>query len=245
MSESQLTTYQNRLKRLLVWAEAEIEDEIFIVKPVVKIIKSTSLNTDFKSVLSELNMCTTEPDYLLSGEFNARLCYLSFPTNMETSTKSFEYNNKMINQHKHLSIFNDYYVTFLIAGICDETIKELLSHVEHRASRLTSSKTKAQDSTFYRIQGTSEQKEQQKKFIRKFIELRDNLNFNPPSTEFKNMLNLSVKAGALVYTMNLKDLKKMIEGRLPEFGNETEIREIVTMMKTELSKYYPLLFLDN
>ena len=241
----ELTAHQARLKKLLIWGGAEIQDGIFIVKPAIKIIKSTSLNPDFKEVLSELNMCTTEPDYLVSGEFNGRLCYLSFPFNQETSTQSIEYNNKMINQHKHLSVFNDYYVSFLIAGISDETMKELLAHVEHRASRLISSKTKAQDATFYRVQGTPEQMTQQKNFIKEFIELKSNLNLTPTSTEFTNMLNLSVKACALVYTMNLKDLKKMIAGRLPEFGNETEIREVATMMKSELAKHYPLLFVDD
>ena len=95
----ELTTHQTRLKKLLEWGGAEIQDEIFITRPVVKIIKSTSLDPDFKSFLTELNMCTTEPDYLISGEFNGRLCYLAFPPNQETSSESVEYNNKMINQY--------------------------------------------------------------------------------------------------------------------------------------------------
>ncbi len=242
-----LTTHQQRLLKILEWGGAKIEDTIFITKPVVKIIKSTSLHPDFKAFLPELNMCGSEinPDYLASAEFNARLTYLAYPTNLESASQSLDYNNKMIHQHNHLSVFNDFYVGFLIAGISDETMKELLAHVEHRASRLTSSKTKAQDSTFYRLQGTSEQMQAQKNFINNFLKLKnqiDRSDNNVMTTEFANMLNLSVKACAFVYTMSLKDLKKMITGRLPEFGNETEIRQVASMMQDELIKNYPVLF---
>lgn len=242
-NQIQFTPHQARLKRILDWGGAEIQDGIFVTKPVVKIIKSTQLDRNFAELCAELNINPSIPDYLKSGEFNARLTYLAFPNSPESVQDSFAYANKMIHEHQHLSVYNDFYVSFLIAGISDETMKELLAHVEHRASRLTSSKTKAQDCTFYRIQGTPAQQSIQKQFIRDFLQLRAQVNSSlPNTTEFANMMNLPIKVCALVYSMSLKDLKKMIAGRLPEFGNETEIREVAELMQTQLLQNYPVVF---
>ncbi len=244
---SNYTPHQARLKRILDWGGAEIQDEIFVTKPVVKIIKSTQLDRNFAELCAELNINPSIPDYLKSGEFNARLTYLAFPAKPESVSDSFDYASKMIHEHQHLSVYNDFYVSFLIAGISDETMKELLAHVEHRASRLTSSKTKAQSSTFYRIQGTPAQQSMQKKFIKEFLQLRAvHANSTEPNTmEFANMMNLPTKVCALVYSMSLKDLRKMISGRLPEFGNETEIREVAQLMQLQLLQNYPVVFSSN
>jgi hypothetical protein len=241
------TSHQARLKKILDWGGAEIQDGIFITSPVVKIIKSTQLDRNFAELCAELNINSSIPDYLKSGEFNARLTYLAFPTSPESVRDSFAYVSKMIHEHQHLSVYNDFYVSFLIAGISDETMKELLAHVEHRASRLTSSKTKAQDSTFYRIQGTPAQQHIQKQFIREFLHLKaQHANSTEPNTtEFANMMNLPTKVCALVYSMSLKDLRKMIAGRLPEFGNETEIREVAELMQAQLLQNYPVVFSPN
>ncbi len=243
---SNYTPHQARLKRILDWGGAEIQDGIFVTKPVVKIIKSTQLDRNFADLCTELNINSSIPDYLKSSEFNSRLTYLAFPNNPESVHDSFAYANKMIHEYQHLSVYNDFYVSFLIAGISDETMKELLAHVEHRASRLTSSKTKAQDCTFYRIQGTKAQQQIQKQFIREFLHLRAQVNSSlPNTTEFANMMNLPTKVCVLVYSMSLKDLRKMIAGRLPEFGNETEIREVAGLMQAQLLQNYPVVFSPN
>ena len=227
---TQYTPHQARLKKILDWGGAEIQEGIFVTKPVVKIIKSTQLDRNFADLCMELNINSSIPDYLKSSEFNSRLTYLAFPNSPESVRDSFAYANKMIHEHQHLSVYNDFYVSFLIAGISDETMKELLAHVEHRASRLTSSKTKAQDCTFYRIQGTPAQQQMQKKFIKEFLQLRvQHANSTEPNTtEFANMMNLPTKVCALVYSMSLKDLRKMIAGRLPEFGNETPLMTTIS-----------------
>ncbi len=241
---TQYTPHQARLKKILDWGGAEIQEGIFVTKPVVKIIKSTQLDRNFADLCMELNINSSIPDYLKSSEFNSRLTYLAFPNSPESVCDSFAYANKMIHEHQHLSVYNDFYVSFLIAGISDETMKELLAHVEHRASRLTSSKTKAQDCTFYRVQGTPTQQQMQKNFIKEFLQLRvQHANSTEPNTtEFANMMNLPTKVCALVYSMSLKDLRKMIAGRLPEFGNETEIREVAGLMHAQLLQNYPVVF---
>lgn len=237
------TPHQVRLKRILDWGGAKIQEGIFVTSPVVKIIKSTQLDRNFSELCAELNINPSIPDYLKSSEFNSRLTYLAFPNSPESVHDSFAYANKMIHEHQHLSVYNDFYVSFLIAGISDETMKELLAHVEHRASRLTSSKTKAQDSTFYRVQGTPAQQQMQKNFINQFLHLRAQVNSSElNTTEFANMMNLPTKVCALVYSMSLKDLRKMIAGRLPEFGNETEIREVAKLMQAQLLQNYPVVF---
>jgi hypothetical protein len=239
--------YKAKLKDLIIESGGEISDDLFVEKVGVKIIKSTELDMDFMSKFINAKSDNLPNDYLISGKFNAQLCYLAF--NKEKEDKPIEFCRKMI-QYGHLSVWNDFYVTFMIAGASDETIKEFLAHNESTCNRLTSSNTKSQIDTFYRIQGEKHQRYIQKKFITEFVEMRnrwkDELGAIEWLTyEYFNLQNLGSKAGAFVYTMNLKDFKKMIKGRLPQFGNESEVREIVKMMLCQLTEKYGEIFKDS
>jgi hypothetical protein len=51
---TQYTPHQARLKKILDWGCAEIQEGIFVTKPVVKIIKSTQLDRNFADLCLSL-----------------------------------------------------------------------------------------------------------------------------------------------------------------------------------------------
>jgi len=138
---------------------------------------------------------------------------------------------------------SDTRITFLIAGISTETSMELIAHGEASVARLTTSKTKSMDEPMYRIYPlvhyANTDTIPQKDYIKKLNHVR----YNPKNTninnEVYNILNSGSKATALTYTMNLGDLHKLFIGRAGFDGNESEMREVVKMMISELQPIYP------
>lgn len=239
-----MTSYLDIFKELLDYTGAKYHD-IFVDRPGVKIFSSSKLH-DTDTIPPHYSM--TADDFNALGEFKSRLCYLSYPrgdiSDDERLKKTHEFNRKMIEEYGHTSVWNAFYVEFMIVGVSIETMIELLAHTESKVSRLTSSKTKAQNDTYYRLQGTTDEREIQASFIRQFLELKKSHAWESTRTEFKNMANLGTKCGALMYSMSIKDFRKMIAGRQGETGNETEIREIVSLMLIQLKNEYPAMFND-
>ncbi len=224
----------NNILEILNYTNAEIEDNKFITKPGIKIIKASEMNEDFDIFLQNNLKFSNKNKFEKNAEFNSKLTYMQFDNNNP------QYLDKMINEYGHLSIFTDTYVTFLIAGISAETVIELLAHTEQKSNRWTTSKTISQNETYYRIQGNKEQKEEQKNAINKFLELKKSIKLQ--TTEFNNMFNLGNKITCLTYCMNLKDLLRFINGRIIAIGNETEIQEIARIFLNLLYEKYSILF---
>ena len=237
-----LHSSQLKLHDMIINTGGHITDHLFVHTPGCKIISTSSIFPQSSHIFEQLNLDTTSEQYEQLCELNSRITYLSFG---DTSVPNQEYNKRLIQQLQHLSVCANLYVTFLICGISDETITELISHTEAKVARLTTSKTKAKSNTLYRIQGTEQQKHIQKQFILQYLSIRNTFKYSTNveylGTELFNINNLGSKCGALTYTMNLKDFHKLFIGRLHPSGNETEMIEICTIMCSQLHTLYPLI----
>ena len=242
-----MSQFKSRLGTLITKSGGIVEDDLFVIKPGVMITEVTQ-NTEEAKELYEAMHCNHGDDYLQSAEFKGRITYLSFKDQPITQEESLNFHDRMINEAKHLSIYAGTHVTFLIAGCTVETCLELCAHKEATIARLTSSKTMAMCENFYRVQGES--KEIQKKMIRDFLKLREEnkqfwdkkgVNNEMLNTEFFNMLNLGCKCNALTFTISIKDLHKLLIGRMTSFGNETEVQEICSLMCELAHQRYPLI----
>jgi len=204
-------------------------------------VKETCLSPEANKLFSEMNI-TSETSFEQSGEFNAKLTYMMFGS---SSKNGSQLNKEMVEQHQHLSVYGDWSVTFLVVGITDEVLKELIAHREGHISRLTSSKTKAQTNTYYRIWGTPEQQQVQMEFINEFLIMKKNWqnheNYSLLGLELSNSLNLPCKVAVAEITMTLKDYHKLFIGRCGPNGNEYLIQELAGQMADNLHESYPLL----
>jgi hypothetical protein len=180
-----------------------------------------------------MNIDSSRPEFEQSAEFNSRITYLSFK---DEASSSLEFNSDMVNRFGHRSVYNDQHVTFLIAGVSLETCLEFVAHREATVARLTSSKTKSQIDTLYRVFSES-----QKESILKFIEFKNNVS-NIGDTEIDNMFNLSSKAISFTITMSIKDWHKTLIGRLSNIGVEKEVIEVSCRIALELKNEFPLVF---
>lgn len=226
--------YTQILIQLIQECGGLVEDNLYVVEPGCKIMHTSEVPVCTQNLFQKLNI-SNERDYENIGEFNARLCYLSF----NNSSNNTNINDKLV-ELGHLSIYNDIYVTFLISGISDEVLKEFTAHCEAKISRLTSSKTKAMCQTLYRVYGSTEQVAKQKKYIQQFLELRRQyLENSNDDIEMQNMFNLGMKCTSFTFSMNLKDYHKLFIGRIPEKGNESDIRLMCMKMCKMLNALYP------
>lgn len=227
------------LIRLIEETGGAVEEGRFVTRPGCAILAATEPG----ALLSRLGVDTGRPPYEQLGEFNSRLTYLSFPKKPGSSE---QYNIDMVHKHQHLSVYGSLHVTFLIAGVSVETSMELVAHAEARVARLTTSRTRAMNDPLYRIQGTDAERELQRAFLRRFLELRTQFESgarpreSENGNELWNLLNVGAKATALTYTMSLKDYHKLFIGRLQTAGNELEVREICARMCDLLHERYPL-----
>jgi len=213
------------MNKIIEYTGGIIEDEIFVTKPGAMIMSETKPSYQCETLLEELN-CENIP------EFNSKLTYLTY------SNTSPEYLKKITQDYGHLSVWATTHIEFLLAGISEETMLELMAHREANFSRITSSKTTAMNSPLYRIQGTLEQKLVQKNAIKSYKEILNKITL---STEFKNMLHPGCKCNIILYSMNLKDYHRLFQGRLKNKGNETEVKEICEMMCNMLHNKYPVI----
>ena len=136
-----MNKYQAKHKILIEESGGKVQD-IFVEEVGVLLTKKPSVSEKALDLFEKLNIDNERPEYEQHAEFNSRLTYLSFKNNKESSKK---YNEKMINEYGHRSVYNDEQVTFLIAGCSIETMLEFIAHNEATIARLTSSKTNAQN----------------------------------------------------------------------------------------------------
>jgi len=238
-------SFRDRLKSLIEASGGQLDETgLFVTKPGCQILNLTTETKEAEQLYNLFNIDTDRPLYEQRSEFKSRITYLAF---RQQKMNSQDYNQKMAQEFQHLSVHSSTQVEFLIAGVSIETCLEFVAHGEARVARLTSSKTKAMDDTLYRIQGTPEEQEIQKRFTLSFLEMKKDFEtqYQPRTkssdgTELTNMLNLGTKANAFTYSMNLKDYHKLFIGRLSEHGNEKEVQEVCRMMCEELCERFPL-----
>lgn len=222
------------MHRLVVETGGAIEHERFVTRPGCMLIASTTATSQGRALMTALNIGSGN-DYADLAELGSRLTYLAFKDDADPS-RGAEYLTKIALEAQHLSIFGASHATFLIAGIAAETSHELVAHREARVARLTTSNTKAMDAPLFRLQGSEASKEAQRAEILAILAARTG---NIEERELANMQNPGSKATALTFTMCLKDFHTLFIGRLPEKGNEIEVREICTRMCEELHAAFP------
>lgn len=246
MNQNNSILYREKMLQLVKVSGGDVDETgLFVLKPGCIILNMTQETNPGKEIYQKFNIDIARPDYEQRAEFKARMTYLSFPTQ---SSGSSEYNRKMAREYQHLSVHSSTQIEFLIAGVTIETCLEFVAHGEAKVARLTSSKTKAMDDTLYRLQGTKEEQEIQKKMILQFIDFKQSMeqehnlrSLSNNGTEFANMFNLCSKVNGFTYSMNLKDYHKLFIGRLSEHGNEQEVQEVCTLMCHLLHEQFPLI----
>lgn len=221
----------------LVSAAGGVVDGQYVLSPGCIVLARTTVAPESAALLSALNIGASS-DYAKLAELSSRITYLAFKDAPDAAA-SDQYLHRMATEAQHLSVFAATHVTFLIAGIAAETSMELCAHREARIARLTTSKTKAMDVPLFRLQGDAAAQATQRAAIEAAVTAsraaRGDL-----ERELANMLNPGNKATALTFTMNLKDYHSLFIGRLPEGGNEREVREICGRMCALLHAAYPL-----
>lgn len=244
------TKHQNRLRNLITKAGGEIEGQ-FVLKPGVMILMKTEVTPQAQDLFEGMNIDQDRPPYEQAGEFASRITYMSFRD--EPGKSSEQYNRKMIEEYGHMSVHSCHNVTFLIAGVSVETVLELVAHSEASVARLTSSRTKAMDKPLYRVVPNSDglvpsaqksrltQMTKERDIHREMIEDNTDISEDPDVREILNRLQPGAKAGALTYTMRVKDFHKTFIGRLSHHGVEAEMREVCEMMCEQLHDLYPLI----
>lgn len=217
------------LKNIIEKTGGIVEDGV-VLKPGV-IITSVSKNTlEAEELFKSLNLNMDEHPH---AEFNGRLTYLIFNDKVNQG-----YLDRMVNQHNHLSVFNDVQITVLIAGVSIETELEFVAHNEATVSRLTSSRTNAQLEPLYVLK-TDEEKE----FLKKFKELKESVKKDistKDKLESYNMLSLCSKATAFTISMSLKNWHKTFIGRLSSSGVEKEVQDVCSIICELLRKDYSI-----
>lgn len=230
-------TSRELLSEMIQLAGGEVRENRFVIRPGVMLIVTSQVSDKAKQLMSLLSVDTRHPDYLLVGEFNGKLTYLS-----TKEVDTLDYNRKMARVYQHLSVYGPMTATFWIGGISLETSMELVAHKEATVGRLTSSKTKAMNQPLYRVFGPDADKQIQ--LINAVSKVREEFmqghGHSSEQTEWLNLNNIGSKATTLTYTMALKDFHKLFIGRLPEAGNETEVREVCTRMCQILHEEYPI-----
>ena len=242
-----MDSFKSRHEKLIMRSGGRVSNSLFVEEVGVLLTKKSSVTNEALSLFKDMNLDSKLSETEQHSEFNSRLTYMSF-RDEEESSKS--YNEKMIKDFGHRGVYNDEIVTFLIAGSSIETMLEFIAHNEAKVSRLTSSKTAAQDYPLYRlrVKGLSEEFiKLQKNIINNFEESRlKNRELiekcNPLEREIFNVLNLGCKAVSFTITMSIKDWHKTLIGRLSNHGVESEMIEILETVTEKLILEYPYFF---
>jgi hypothetical protein len=241
---------KNKHIKLIQEASGKVTNDIFVEKPGVVITKVSSITNESKKIFDSMNIDLLRSESEQHAEFNSRLTYMSFKKD-EDKIDSKQYNNNMVNEFKHLSIYNDEIITFLVAGVAIETELEFIAHTEATVARLTSSKTKAQFEPLYKIITFNQDEESiknQKEIIKDYILLKErhikkyhNYLKDASSMEIFNVNTIGSKAVSFTITMSLKNWHKTLIGRLSYQGVEIDMLETMEIIATQLQKKYPLL----
>jgi hypothetical protein len=221
--------YQEIHKKLIELAGGKVEDGI-VIEPGVTLIAKTSLTDEAKNIFEKMKV-NSLPD------FNSKITYLNF------KDKNLE---EIVANLGHLSIYNDTYVTILIAGISVEAELELVAHNEFKIARLTSSRTKAQSEPLFVLpEAFKNEKEKFKKYINDLIQLRKKY-FNEPQNkdELEAYNYVPYKAVSLTMSGSIKDFHKTMIGRLSDYGVEIEVQNIFKKINEILRKEFPNIIKD-
>lgn len=228
-------TNLNHIK-LIEAAGGTVSEDLFVEKAGVIITKVSSITEEAKSLFDIMNIDTSNTDTEQHAEFNSRITYMSFK---EEKSDSRQFNKDMVEKHQHLSVYNDEYVTFLIAGVGVETSLEFIAHNEAKIARLTSSKTKSQDHPLYKV--NQKNMDSQKELIKEQISLKEKYRDIIEDREIFNINTFGSKAVSFTITMSLKDWHKTLIGRLSNNGVELEMLEIMEVIAKMLKERYPLI----
>jgi hypothetical protein len=221
--------YKKMHQQLIVANGGKVEDK-FVIEHGISLIAKTELTKNGKNMFDAMNVFSL-PD------FNSKITYLNF------GDKNLE---KIVTNMGHLSIFNDTYVTILIAGVSLETALELIAHNEFKIARLTSSRTKAQLEPMFVVPFAYKNKiEKFKEYINGLLSMREKY-FDKPidKNEMEAYNNLPYKAISLTMSGNLKDWHKTMIGRLSDDGVEVEVQEIFKKINKILKNEFPTLIKD-
>ncbi|WP_103071795.1 hypothetical protein [Aquimarina sediminis] len=243
MSQTPLTPYQVKHKIIIEAANGIVED-IFVLKTGVLLTKRSKITPEAKVLFDTLNIDTDRPEYEQHAEFNSRITYLSFK---DKKGDSKVFNERMIHEYQHRSVYNDEYVTFLIAGCAIETELEFLAHNEATVARLTSSRTNAQNTPLFKIinRGNNQELvEKQKEICKTYV--KEKKLFETSGKQFdnevSNILAPGNKAVSFTITMSVKDWHKTLIGRLSHEGVETDMLLVLEDIATQLKSNYPVFF---
>ena len=235
---------RDRLIHLIERSGGQIEEGLFVTRPGCLVLAETRVTDEADALFGSLHIDQERPPYEQLGEFNARITYLSFA---DEPRPAGAYNEAMARKHQHLSVYGALHVTMLLAGLSVETSLELCAHREARVARLTTSRTRAMDEPLYRVTGDESERAWQRDVVRELGAVRarvvaggDPRERLPDGREQFNRLDAGARATALTYTMSIKDFHTLFIGRLPEGGNEAEVREVCGLMCEQLAARYPL-----
>lgn len=237
-----LNKYQEKHK-LLIESAGGVVDGVFVLKTGVMLTKKSQVTSEALELMNKLNIDDERPAFEQHAEFNSRITYLSFK---DKKTSSENFNDMMINELEHRSVYNDEYVTFLIAGCSIETLSEFIAHGEAKISRLTGSKTKAQNNPLFKINTkglSNEFIEFQKKLVLDYQDFKkiyedEAVLSNDKHNEIFNLMTLGNKVSSFTITMSLKDWHKTFIGRLSSHGVELEVIDIMESIAKKLKHEY-------
>lgn len=169
-------------------------------------------------------------------ELNAKLTYIN------SKATSADYVENIFRVRGEKSIANNIHITFLIAGIKEETVLELASSTAN-ISRQTTSKTKSATDMLYVIQDESDIP-----YIEKFLSLREtwksrfNLtNKKDYTLERANEFNLCTKALSITMSMSLQDWSNYLSRKINK-GYEYELEMVCIEIRKQLYELYPNFF---
>jgi hypothetical protein len=239
-----MNKFQLKHKKLIEGSGGKVNG-LFVEKVGVMLTKKPVLTKEVKQLFDLMNIDMLDTsDSEQHSEFNAKITYLSY-SDEKKNAKLF--NEKMIKEYGHRSVYNDEVITILVAGCSLETQKEFIAHNEATISRLTSSLTAAQNDTLYRlrVEGFSESFiDLQKNMINEIVKLRESSKeeFSKKEQEVFNILNTGNKVTSFTISMSVKDWHKIFIGRFSNSGVESEMIEILKDISSILSVEYPQFF---
>lgn len=169
-------------------------------------------------------------------ELNAKLTYLN------SKSTSADYVENIFRVRDEKSIANNIHISFIIAGIKEETVLELVSSTAN-ISRQTTSKTKSATDMLYVIQDESDIP-----YIEKFLSLRETWKSRFSLTgkkdyalERANEFNLCTKAMSITMSMSLQDWSNYLSKKI-NTGYEYELEKVCIEIRKQLSELYPNFF---
>jgi hypothetical protein len=233
-----------RMQKIVLGSGGEIEDHLFVTRPGILLLTEPPQLTDrARQLFADLHLSPDTTDTQQLVHFKTAVTNLTFPTGGKNTERYLE---QVVRKAAHRSVLNDIKPVFLLAGIASETALELIAHKEADVGRLTSSATRAMGFPHFEINGDAWERWGQKVALlehllnhRQISALFDAVGTFSPRLEYQNRLHPGSKSLALVYSMGLKDLHKMLIGRLAPQGNEAALQEVCVRICTLLHERYP------